>query len=68
MAADATTVLPVGNDDALTVCAISLTSAMLADVGHDGPTPAYHDCPVTGVKSVIFDRVLGSRGVDTLWL
>jgi hypothetical protein len=43
MAANATTVPPEGNDDALTVCAIS-------------------------VKRVIFDRVLGSRGVDTLLL
>jgi hypothetical protein len=36
MAAAATTVLPAGNDDALTVCAISLISATLADVLHEG--------------------------------
>lgn len=66
MAADATTVLPVGNDDALTVCVISLTSAMLADVRQDGLTPTYSRLPLTGVKRVIFDRVLGSRGADTL--
>jgi len=29
-------VLPVGNDDALTVCAISLIPAMLADALHEG--------------------------------
>ncbi|HXO88419.1 MAG TPA: hypothetical protein VN885_07185 [Candidatus Acidoferrales bacterium] len=36
MAAAATTVLPVGNDDALTVCAISLIWATLAEVLHEG--------------------------------
>ena len=36
MAAAATTVLPVGNDDALTVCAIGLISLTLADVLGEG--------------------------------
>jgi hypothetical protein len=36
MSAPATTVLPVEDDDGLTVCAISLISAMLADVLHEG--------------------------------
>ena len=63
MAAMAGTVSPT-NDDALTVCAISLLSAMLADVSHEGLGHGALAL-ITGAQSGVLSTVAWSSTFDS---
>jgi hypothetical protein len=60
----ATTLPPGGNDEALTVCAISLISAMLADVLHEGLGHGVLAL-LTGAQSGVISTVAWSSAYDS---
>ncbi len=64
MTASSVTVPPPVKDDALTICAISLISAMLADVLHEGLGHAALAL-LTGTQSGVLSTVAWSSAVDS---
>ena len=64
MAATGSAVLAQTNDDALTICAISLLAGMLANVLHEGLGHAA-TALLTGAKSGVLSTVAWSSDVDT---